>query len=36
MVVPALPGRVLYYRVEGVDDSGAVTYTGPLQVFVAP
>jgi hypothetical protein len=36
LYAPAIPGRVLYYRVERLDDTGKVTSTGPAQVFVAP
>jgi len=36
LYIPALPGRVVYYRIERLDDGGKVTSAGPLQVYVAP
>lgn len=36
ITVPALPARVLYYRVERLSDAGMVVSTGPTQIYVAP
>ncbi len=34
--VPAISGRVLYYQIQGVDDSGHVTYQGPRMTIAVP
>jgi hypothetical protein len=34
--IPALPDRMLYYRVEGLDGSGNVIRTGPTQIVAVP
>ena len=31
--IPAIPGRVVYYRVERMDTQGNVAFTGPMKVF---
>jgi hypothetical protein len=36
LAVPAIPGRVLYYRVERLDAAGQLLTAEPVQVFVAP
>ncbi|MBI1898588.1 MAG: hypothetical protein HYS04_18950, partial [Acidobacteria bacterium] len=33
--LPTIPGRVLYYKVERLDNSGQVTFAGPIEALVA-
>ncbi len=36
VVIPAIPGRVLYYRVERLNSGGGSVFQGPTQVRVIP